>query len=208
MRKLTALVASATLLGGVLVASPAAWADDDDDFTLTGEFTDFDRDGDGRPDEGDEFSFEFDLYDDDGDDAGDGDGTCELTEVDRRDREFTADCEVVFDLDDGELEMEGEVTEEDFKDGKIVLDVVDGTDDYDDAKGEATFRSARGHHDHDRDHGRHHGHGRYEAAGDKDHDPDHDKGDRRRGGDRRDRDRDHKDHHDKHRDFKVHVELD
>lgn len=55
-----------------------------------------------------------------------------------RHREFTADCEVVFDLDDGKLQMEGEVTGEDFKRGKVVLDVVDGTGDYDDAEGKTT----------------------------------------------------------------------
>lgn len=200
MRKLTGVVASVLLLGGVVVASPAAWAGSDDDFKLTGEFTDFDRDGHGRPSEGDEFSFAFDLFDDDGDDAGDGDGTCELTDVDRRHREFTADCEVVFDLDDGKLQMEGEVTEEDFKRRKIVLDVVDGTGDYDGAEGKATFRSA-GHHQRHQGHGHHHA--RYQAAGDGHYGPDHDKGHGRRGGHRH-----HDRHHEDGRDFRVHVELD
>lgn len=193
MRKPTGIVASALLLGGVVVASPAAWAGSDDDFTLTGEFTDFDRKGHGHPSEGDEFSFAFDLFETDGDDAGDGDGTCELTELDRRHREFAADCEVVFELDHGDLEMEGEVTDEDFEEGKVVLDVVGGTGDYEDAEGKATFRPARHHH---KGHG--HRHARYEAAGGGDYGPDHDRGHRRG----------HRHHGHDHRDFKVHVELD
>src|SRR5918996_1058970 len=117
VRKVTALVASGLLLGGVIVASPAAWANGLDDFELTGEFTDFDGDDNGRdgPSEGDTFDFKMDLFDEDGDEAGDGDGTCELTDVNREDREFTADCSATFNLDDGDLEMEGEVTDEDFR---------------------------------------------------------------------------------------------
>lgn len=149
MRRLTAVVASGLLLGGFVVASPAAWAgDSNDDFDLIGEFTDFDGDDTGRngPSEGDEFSIEMDLFETDWDDAGDGDGTCELTEVNRRDREFTADCEGVFHLDDGDLEMEGEVTEDDFRDKEIVLDITGGTDDYEDADGTVTFTPRDDHH--------------------------------------------------------------
>ncbi|MGH8989968.1 MAG: allene oxide cyclase barrel-like domain-containing protein [Acidimicrobiia bacterium] len=172
---MTALVASAVLFGGFIVASPAAWANGLDDFELTGEFTDFESDDTGRdgPSEGDTFDFKMDLFDEDGDDAGEGDGTCELTDVNRRDREFTADCEAVFNLDDGDLEMEGEVTDEDFSNREVVLDITGGTDDYDDAEGTVTFTPADDHHGkggrYHSTHADHGGHGGHGDHGDRDH---------------------------------------
>lgn len=152
MRKLTAVIASGLLLGGVVVASPAAWADHShsnglDDFKLTGEFTDFEMDDTGKdgPSKGDTVTFAMDLVDEDGDEAGDGDGTCELTKVDREAHEFSADCESVFHLDAGDLEMEGEVTDEDFKNKEVVQDITGGTDDYEDAGGTVTFTRADDH---------------------------------------------------------------
>ena len=202
MRRLTALVASGILLGGVVVASPAAWADHGlKDFELTGEFTDFEGDDNGRrgPSEGDRFDFEMDLFDDDGDDAGDGDGTCRLTEVDRRHRDFTADCSATFRLDDGDLEMEGEVTDEDFRKRKVVLDITGGSDKYDDADGTVTFRPER--------RGGHGKHGRHHAASAGDPDGHHGHGDHgdRRHGDHRDRGG-----HGKHRggDHRVDIDVD
>ncbi len=158
MRRLTAVVASGLLLGGVVVASPAAWAHHDgsnglDDFKLTGEFTDFDFDDTGEegPSEGDTFTFAMDLTDEDGEEAGDGDGSCELTEVDRDAHEFAADCESVFHLDNGDLEMSGEVTDEDFRNDEVTQDIDGGTDDFEDASGTVTFSRAEeegdgGHH--------------------------------------------------------------
>ena len=155
MRKLAALVASGLLLGGVIVASPAAWAHGLDDFELTGEFTDFEGDDNGRdgPSEGDTFDFKMDLFDEDGDEAGDGDGTCELTDVNRKDHEFTAECSATFNLDDGDLDMEGEVTDEDFRNREVVLDITGGSGDYGDADGTVTFTPA---HDRGGRHGHHH----------------------------------------------------
>ena len=156
MRRLTAVVASGILLGGVVMASPAAWADHSnglDDFKLTGEFTDFDFDDTGKdgPSEGDTVTFAMDLFDEDGDEAGDGDGTCELTDVNRKEHEFSADCESVFHLDDGDLEMEGEVTDEDFRNKEVTQDITGGSDDYKKASGTVTFTPAD-------DEGGHHGH--------------------------------------------------
>lgn len=167
-RKLTALVALA--LGGGMIFSPAAWAGDDrddDHFRLTADITDVEKDDHGKsgPSEGDEYTIEFDLFDRGGR-AGDGVGTCELVKVDRGDREFEADCEGTLELDDGDLELEGTITDEDFDDEKIVLDVVDGTGDYRDAEGRATFEPAG---DHDR------GRGHYRGHNDRSH---HDRGGR------------------------------
>lgn len=170
MRRLTAVVASGLLLGGVVMTSPAAWAHGHsnglDDFKLTGEFTDFDFDDTGRdgPSKGDTVTFAMDLFDEDGDEAGDGDGTCELTKVDREAHEFSADCESVFQLDDGDLEMEGEVTDEDFKNKEVTQDITGGTDDYEDAEGTVTFTPA----DDNGDGGHRHAHG-YEAQHAGDH---------------------------------------
>jgi hypothetical protein len=163
VRRLTAVVASGLLLSGVVMASPAAWAHQHesnglDDFKLTGEFTDFDFDdtGEDGPSEGDTVTFAMDLVDEDGDEAGDGDGTCELTEVDRDAHEFTADCEGVFHLDDGDLEMEGEVTDEDFKNEEVTQDITGGTDAYEDAGGTVTFTPAE-------EDGESHSHGNHHA---------------------------------------------
>lgn len=201
MRKLAIVVASA-LLGG-LVGAPSALAGDDEDFTLSGRFTEFDREDNGKHgwSEGDEVDFAFDLFDG-RHDAGDGDGTCVITEFDRHDHDFAADCEVTFDLEDGELEMEGEVTDDDFRDGKVVLDVVGGSGDYDDADGTATFTGR--HRDHRGGHA--HGHsvsamhaGGYGDRGDKGHrgDKDHRGGGHHRG---------HGHGGDRH--FKVDIDLD
>ncbi|MGH8999174.1 MAG: allene oxide cyclase barrel-like domain-containing protein [Acidimicrobiia bacterium] len=209
MRKL-AVIAVSAVLGG-LVASPTALAnhghdrDSDDNFTLTGNFTDFDAEDNGRRgwSEGDKIDFEFDLYDR-RDFAGDGDGTCKVKDVDRDDHEFTADCDVTFDLDDGTLDMEGEVTERDFHRGRIKLDVVDGSGDYDDADGTATFSGGDRHrydHDYDyRDRRHRKGHHGYQAAGFESF------GDYGDGYDHRDRDH-HRDHY-RGNDFRVRVNLD
>ncbi len=145
MRKLAIVVTSA--LQGGLVGAPSALAGEDDDFTLSGRSTEFDREdnGDRGWSEGDKVDFAFDLFDG-RDDAGDGDGECVITELDRGERSFAADCDVTFDLEDGDtLDMEGEVTDEDFREGEVVLDVVGGSGGYDNASGKATFTGAGGH---------------------------------------------------------------
>ncbi len=192
MRRLTAVVASGLLLGGVVIAAPA-WADHSglDDFKLTGEFTDFDYEdnGDDGFSEGDVVTFAMDLTDEDGDEAGDGEGTCEMTSVDREAHEFSADCESVFHLDAGDLDMSGEVTDEDFKNKEVTQDIDGGTGDYDGASGTVTFTKAddhggggHGHHhavsagrhggghgDHGKGHGKH-GHGHHKVDIDVDFD--------------------------------------
>ena len=168
MRKLAVLVTTGLLLAGTSIASPPAWASSHgDDFTLTGEFTDFDAKDEGKDgfSEDDEFSFAFDLFDKDDDEAGDGDGDCTLTKVEKREHDFEADCKVVMNLDDGDIEAEDEVTSEDFRDGKITLSITGGSGDYDDAEGDVTFWLS--------DHGksRHHSH----HKGDHDHGDKHDR---------------------------------
>ncbi|MGH8989967.1 MAG: allene oxide cyclase barrel-like domain-containing protein [Acidimicrobiia bacterium] len=151
MRRLIAVVASGLLLGGVVLTSPAAWADHGssgglDDFNLTGEFTDFEKDDTGEegPSEGDTFTVTMDLFDEHGEEAGDGEGTCEATEVDHDAHKFTADCEGIFHLEEGNLAMSGEITEEDHEDGEIVMD-IDGdnsSDIYEGSAGTVTFTRA------------------------------------------------------------------
>jgi hypothetical protein len=117
--------------------------------------------------------------------------TCVITELDRGERDFAADCDVTFDLEDGDtLDMEGEVTDEDFEEGEVVLDVVGGSGDYDGASGQATFSGAGGH----RRGGHSHGHS-ISAMNDR---GDRDYGKGRRGGHG----------HGGGRHFKVDVDLD
>jgi hypothetical protein len=144
------------MLGGLTVGSSAAWAHGasdggshhkgDGDFTLFGRFTDFEKEDNGKEgwSEKDVVTFAYDLFDRGGR-AGDGDGSCTITELDKDDHEFAADCEQVFDLEDGNLDLEGTITDEDFKAGEIVLDIVDGSGDYKDADGTVTFTKAEGH---------------------------------------------------------------
>jgi hypothetical protein len=141
------------LLAGLTVASPAAWAErgSADDFTVYGKFTDFDYDDNGKDgkSKGDVLTFAYDLYERGGQ-AGAGDGTCVITELDRADHDFAADCEQTFHLDGGTIDMEGTVTDEDFRNGEVVMDIVDGTGDYRDAGGTVTFTKAG---DHKENHG-------------------------------------------------------
>lgn len=185
MRRLTAVVASGLLVGGFVVAAPGAWADHgssgggNEDFDLTGEFTDFQKDdqGDEGPSEGDTFTVKMDLFDEHGDEAGDGEGTCEATKVDKEAHDFAADCEGVFHLDGGDLAHSGEITDEDFKNGEIVMD-IDGdasTGDFEGSSGTVTFSRPEGHGHGD---GGHHGHSveAMDHSGDGGHDKGHGKG--------------------------------
>jgi hypothetical protein len=87
----------------------------------------------------------------------------------------------VFHLDDGDLEMSGEVTDEDFRNKEVTEDIDGGTDDYEDASGTVTFTKAEddgdGGHHHAMSAGRHgshgdggHGHGHHKVDIDVDFD--------------------------------------
>lgn len=162
MRKLAAVVTSTLVLGGLLGTAPAAWADHGDleDFTVYAKITDFEKEDNGKEgwSEGDEISFEADLYEDRHERAGDADGMCEMLEVNKDDKEFEADCNVLFDLDDGELEVAGTIDEGDFEDHEITLPIKGGTGDYDAAEGDVTFEPLRHHAHHDGGHDEGHGH--------------------------------------------------
>lgn len=152
MRRSTALITSALLLGGAFAGAPAASAHNrGEDFTLKARFTDWDERDRGRrgASEGDVVSFALDLWEHRHGEAGTGDGDCRLVEVNRGRHNFEARCTAVFDLDDGRLRLKGTVTDEDFDRGRIVLRVVDGSGEYRNADGRAVFRPA-----HNR--GRHH----------------------------------------------------
>ena len=152
MRRTTALITSALLLGGAFVGAPAASAHSrGDHFTLKARFTDWDERDRGRrgASEGDVVSFALDLWEHRHGEHGTADGACRLVEVNRGRHSFEARCKAVFDLEDGKLRLQGTVTDEDFDRGRIVLRVVDGTGEYRNADGRAVFRPAHGH-------GRHH----------------------------------------------------
>ncbi|MGH9023337.1 MAG: hypothetical protein ACRDV9_09620 [Acidimicrobiia bacterium] len=139
-RTLLAAVATAMLVGGIGVGAPAALAHQrNDDFTLNGRITDFDHQDRGRDgwSAGDKISFEYDFRNE-----GDGDGVCKITKLDRNDHEFEADCVATFDLDHGTLDLEGTITDDDFRHHNVSLDVVDGTGHYRNAEGTATLSKA------------------------------------------------------------------
>lgn len=178
MRKMS-LLASAVVLGLVAVASPAAWASGDH-LTVFAKVTHFEKTDNGKdgPSKGDEYSFAADLFDEDWSDAGTSGGDCILTEVERQEQEFTANCKIGFDLHGGDIRAAGEVRDDDFHHHKITLPIRGGTGDYQGAEGKVTIeRLRRG------DHHEHHG---YEATDDDGHDghegreghDDHDRQDR------------------------------
>lgn len=194
MRKLAVVVTSGVMLGGMTVGAPSAWAhqgdthgsSDDGDFTVYGRFTDFDKEDNGEAgwSEGDVVTFAFDLFQKGEGQVGEGDGECTVTEADKAEREFSADCEGVFDLEDGTIDMAGTVTEEDFHSGEIEMDIVGGGGDYDDADGTVTFSRPEGHGGHG-GHGGHDGHAKAVSYGTASAGGDHgDKGDHRGHGDK------------------------
>lgn len=149
-RTLSALVVSSVVIGGGFAVPSVASAHGEraDHFTLTADITAVEHEDHGHegPSKGDVYTFEYDLADHDGADAGTGASVCELVEVDRHDHEWKADCEGTLDLDGGQLELEGTVTDEDMDAGEAVLDVVGGTGDYEDAAGTATVAHLGEHH--------------------------------------------------------------
>lgn len=174
-RKLISVVATAFALGTLVGAPVASAAHDGDSLTLFGKITDFDKtdNGDEGMSEGDEISFAYDLYEDRHSEAGDGDGTCEVVEFDAGDGEgeghghdgysasnnhghddvsFEADCAAVFNTDDGGIDVEGTVTDSDFEDKKVELDIVGGSGDFDDAGGVAVIEFFDHHRSHSAQH--------------------------------------------------------
>jgi hypothetical protein len=175
MRKFLVLAASLMVIGAFTAATPAAWADHGvDELVVIGEITDFEKTDNGEEglSEDDEFAIAYDLFDEDGEEVGAGDGSCVLTKVEKKSKDkhshsaqdhgkghghdhpsFEADCEAIFELDDGDIEVAGTVTDEDFKDGSIVLDITGGSGDFDDAEGEVEIEPLDGHgHGHGRGH--------------------------------------------------------
>jgi hypothetical protein len=216
MRKLAVVVTSGIVLGGMTVGSPSAWAhghshgsSGDGDFTVYGRFTDFDKQDNGEEgwSEDDVVTFAYDLFEKGAGRVGDGDGECTITELNKDEHDFSADCEGVFDLEDGELDLKGTITDEDFKSGEIELDVIGGDGDYRDADGTVTFSKP----DHD---GKSHDKGSYHTAhaGEDHGDKMGHGGDKGRGGDKMGHgDKRHgKSHGDKGRGhwFKADVDLD
>lgn len=142
-RTRSVVVTTSMLIAGLGAGAPAALANQrHDNFTLNGRITDVDRQDNGREgwSEGDRITFRYDFRNE-----GDGDGVCRIVKLDRRDREFKADCRATFDLDHGRLDLEGTITDDDFRHHDVSLDVVDGTGRYRNAGGTATLRKA----DHD-----------------------------------------------------------
>lgn len=171
MRKSGVVFASVVLLGAVTLAPPVAGAHEgapDDELTLYGVVTDFDREDHGKDGfgEGDVLKVSSDLFDEDGADAGKSRSACEVTEYDdggevhahhdgenhHENIEFAADCRAGFKLDDGAILAAGQITEEDLDDGVFTFDIKKGNGDFEDAEGtvDVEFLYEEGHtHAHD-----------------------------------------------------------
>jgi hypothetical protein len=179
VRKLGVLVASGIALGSmVLMASPAAWANDnrhgDDNnryrrhdyryqrydsgrhFTLGVKVVDRDADDRGRrgPSRGDRWSVAFNLLDY-RNRVGDGVADCVVTSIHHRDwRSSKSRCNVVFRLPDGDLRMDGTIDGDDFDDGHATLPISGGSGEFRGADGKTVFRPNGGYYRHDRGRGR------------------------------------------------------
>ena len=174
MRKLGVLVASGFVLGGLLLTSPAAWANDHRDdryrrhdyrhgrydsgrhFTLGVKVVDHDSDDRGRRgvSRGDRWSLEFNLVDW-RNRVGNGTADCRVTEARNRSwRDSKSWCDVVFRLPDGDLRMAGTIDGDDFDDGHATLPVTGGSGDFRGARGKTVFRPDGGWYRHDRGRGR------------------------------------------------------
>jgi hypothetical protein len=178
MRKLGVLVASGFALGGLLLTSPAAWANDHRDrdnryrrhdyryerydsgrhghFTLGVRIVDRDSDDRGRrgPSRGDRWSVAFNLVDW-RNQVGNGTADCVVTSIRGRDwRESKSHCDVLFRLPDGDLRMAGTIDGDDFDDGHATLPIRGGSGEYRGADGKTVFRPSGGYYRHDRGRGR------------------------------------------------------
>jgi hypothetical protein len=172
MRKLGVLVASGLTVGSMLLASPAAWANDyrhrdndryrrteysyDRHFTLGVKVVDTDADDRGRrgPSRGDRWSVAFNLLDA-RNRVGNGVADCVVTSIQHREwRTSKSRCDVTFRLPDGDLRMAGTIDGDDFDDGHATLPVVGGTGQFRGADGKTVFRPNGGYYRHDRGRGR------------------------------------------------------
>jgi hypothetical protein len=174
VRKLGVLVASGFVLGGLLLTSPAAWANDHRDdryrrhdyrhgrydsgrhFTLGVKVVDHDSDDRGRRgvSRGDRWSLEFNLVDW-RNRVGNGTADCRVTEARNRSwRDSKSWCDVVFRLPDGDLRMAGTIDGDDFDDGHATLPVRGGSGEFRGADGKTVFRPNGGYYRHDRGRGR------------------------------------------------------
>ncbi|TMK39975.1 MAG: hypothetical protein E6G66_17590 [Actinobacteria bacterium] len=171
MRKLGLLVASGIAVGSMVLASPAAWANDyrhrdrDDrrsdysygrHFTLGVRIVDTDSDDRGRrgPSRGDWWSVTFNLLDY-RNRVGDGFANCVVTSIRHRDwRDSKSRCNVAFRLPDGELRMDGTIDGDDFDDGHATLPISGGSGQFRGADGKTVFRPTGGYYRHDRGRGR------------------------------------------------------
>ncbi|HLJ07202.1 MAG TPA: hypothetical protein VKX24_01590 [Acidimicrobiia bacterium] len=167
MRKLGVLFASGIAVGSMVLASPAAWANDyrhqdghgrydRGHFTLGVKIVDSNADDRGRrgPSRGDRWSVAFNLVDW-RNRVGDGVADCVVTSIHDRDwRTSKSHCDVVFHLPDGNLHMDGTVDGDDFDDGHATLPVTGGSGDFRGAHGKTVFRPAGGWYHHDRGRGR------------------------------------------------------
>jgi hypothetical protein len=175
VRKLGVLVASGIALGGLVLASPAATADNryrdgrydrhddnrygyghDRHFTLGVKIVDHDADDRGRRgvSRGDRWSVEFNLADWKNR-VGNGFADCRVTQARNRNwRDSKSHCDVTFRLPDGDLRMAGTIDGDDFDDGHATLPISGGSGDFRGADGKTVFRPAGGYYRHDRGRGR------------------------------------------------------
>ncbi|MCA1847282.1 MAG: hypothetical protein LC792_29655 [Actinobacteria bacterium] len=167
MRKLGVLVASGFAMGGLVLASPAAWANNRHDyrydryrsdrhFTVGVKIVDHDSDDRGRrgPSKGDRWSFDFNLVDWHNR-VGNGTADCVVTSIRHREwRDSKSHCDVVFRLPDGDLRMAGTIDGDDFDDGHATLPVRGGSGEFRGADGKTVFRPNGGYYRGDRGRGR------------------------------------------------------
>jgi hypothetical protein len=136
-RRLCVVVLSAALLGSMYVAPAQArdrGRDGDKDFRVIARITDIQKEDTGEKGAsvGDKVTFKADLSQRRRD-AGEGHGTCVVTEVNGR-RDVKSLCTAVFELERGDLDLEGTVTSQEVRDGRFDLD---------NASGDASFTRAR-----------------------------------------------------------------
>jgi hypothetical protein len=180
VRKLGVLVASGIAFGGLVLTSPAAWANDrhrDRDsryeryerhdyryqrydsgrhFTLGVKVVDADSDDRGRrgPSKGDRWSVAFNLLDY-RQRVGNGFADCVVKSVKHREwRDSSSHCDIVFHLPDGDLRMAGSIEGDDFDDGHATFPVQGGSGEFRGADGKTVFRPNGGYYRHDRGRGR------------------------------------------------------
>lgn len=143
-----ALVAASIFTSIGLLFSGTAWAGDDlDDLDLVLKFTDVDEDDHGKsgPSDGDEIEFKADLLDEDAkDEEGKAYGDCELDDVDSR-WDYAVECKITFKIGDDKIKAKGTGDDDDLDDGRMKLEIYDGTGEFKKAEGAVTLEMR--HHD-------------------------------------------------------------